>query len=283
MKQWNNSSVENYYNRNQILYDLFYSMGTGGIHYGFWDEKTRCISEAIKNTNSFVAKHLDLNENDRILDAGCGIGGTSFYLASNYGAEIIGITLSGRQIKVAAKKALRLGLQDRVKFYKQDYANTDFRDESFTKILALESVCYAKKKINFLNEAFRLLKDKGKVVVADGFLVRTDLNKKEKEIYNAWLNGWALPNISTIDGFRNDLVKAGFRNIHYFNKFQEIRKTRNRIHRTGILGYPFIWFLYKLRTINKIMYDHTVACILQKSIFADARNLGTYGVFVAEK
>jgi tocopherol O-methyltransferase len=150
-------------------------------------------------------------------------------------------------------------------------------------VLGLESACYAEKKIDFLNEAFRLLKDGGKIVIADGFLIRTDLDQKEKEIYNAWLHGWALPNLATRVGFHDDLAAAGFKNIQYYDKFQQIRKTRNMIHRTGVLGYPFIWSLYKLRIIKKIMYDHTVACILQKHVFADSSNWGTYGVFVAEK
>ncbi|MCK4233685.1 class I SAM-dependent methyltransferase [candidate division WOR-3 bacterium] len=283
MGQWNNTSVEDYYNRNQILYNLFYSKGTGGVHYGFWDKDTRSISKAIINTNKFVARYLDLSEDDRVLDAGCGIGGTSIYLARNYGAKVVGITLSERQIKVAEKKVLKLELNERVKFFKQDYTKTDFRDDSFTKILGLESVCYADKKIDFLNEAFRLLKKGGKIVVADGFLIRTDFNRKESAIYHDWLNGWALPNLATKDSFQSDLSKAGFRNINYFDKFKEIRKTRDRIFITGVLGYPFIWFLYKLRAIKKSMFHHTIACILQKRIFSDVRNLGTYGVFVAEK
>jgi cyclopropane fatty-acyl-phospholipid synthase-like methyltransferase len=258
-------------------------MGTGGIHYGFWDENTRHISQAIRSTNRFVARYLDVTSDDCVLDAGCGIGATSLYLARNFGCRVVGITLSQRQIRIAVKRAMRLAIQDRVKFYRQDFTATDFEDGSFTKVLGLESVCYAEKKIDFLREAYRLLKDNGVLVIADGFLVRTDFTDKEKQIYNAWLNGWALSNISTRDGFQNDLIQAGFRNIRYFDKLQEIRKTRNIIHRTGILGYPFIWFLYKLRIIKRIMYDHTIACILQKRIFADTGNLGTYGVFVAEK
>jgi tocopherol O-methyltransferase len=283
MKHWKISNVEEYYNRNQIFYTLFYSMGTGGIHYGFWDEKTRHISDAIKNTNVFVAKQLELNRGDRVLDAGCGVGSTSIFLAQKYGVEVVGISLSQRQINVAIKKAQKLGLQNRITFLQQDYTKTNFRDESFTKILGLESVCYAENKSDFLTESFRLLKRKGKIVIADGFLIKTDFIAREKEVYEAWLNGWALPNISLRDSFHADLKKAGFVNIRYYDKFQEIRKTRNIIHRTGIVGFPFIWSLYKLRILKKIMYDHTVACILQKSVFADVGNLGTYGVFVAEK
>ncbi len=278
-----NTIVKDYYDRNQIFYNLLYSGRTGGLHYGFWESNTRSIADAIINTNRCVAECLDVNETDRILDAGCGIGGTSVFLAKNYGAEVVGITLSDRQVRAAEKRALKLGVKDKVKFFNSDYTKTDFKDGSFTKVLALESVCYANNEIDFLNEAFRLLQTGGKIVVADGFLVRTDFNEKERVVYKDWLNGWALPNLATKESFRCDLDKAGFKNISYVDKFEEIRKTRDRIFISGVLGYPFMWFLYKLRFVAKNMYSHTVACIRQKRVFSDENNLGTYGVFVADK
>jgi cyclopropane fatty-acyl-phospholipid synthase-like methyltransferase len=283
MTQWQNTFVEDYYNRNQILYNLFYSMGTGGVHYGFWKSDTRSISDAINNTNRCVAECLDVNETDKILDAGCGIGGTSIFLSKNYGAEVVGITLSDKQVIAAEKRALKWNVKNKVKFCKNDYTKTDFRDGSFSKVLALESVCYANDEIDFLKEAFRLLKNGGRIVVADGFLVRTDFNEKERAVYKDWINGWALPNLATKESFHDDLEKAGFKNITYIDKFEEIRKTRDRIFISGVLGYPFMWFLYKLRFVAKNMFFHTVACIRQKRVFSDENNLATYGVFVADK
>lgn len=55
------------------------------IHYGLWEEGTKSSSEASRNTTRFVAKCLALNEKDKVLDAGCGLGGTTIYLTENFG------------------------------------------------------------------------------------------------------------------------------------------------------------------------------------------------------
>ena len=70
-----------YYDNLQKIYDLFYSKRTLGLHYGFWEKNTKTTEESIINTNKFVIKYLDINDNDTILDAGCGIGGTSIFIA----------------------------------------------------------------------------------------------------------------------------------------------------------------------------------------------------------
>lgn len=275
--------VKDYYNHNQVLYNIFYSNGTDGLHYGFWEKNTKSHAESIINTTKFIAKCLKINKNDKVLDAGCGIGGSSIYLAKNYGAKVVGITLSEVQLKAANEKALKLGLQNQVKFAIQDFTKTNFNDKSFSKIFGLESICYSNKKIDFLKEAYRLLKKGGIITVADGFQVRTNLSDKEKEIYQKWLKGWIVPNLATVESFRNDLKKAGFKNIKYYDKFNEIKKTRDRIFRIGIFGYPFTWLSSNLGFFSKDMHENTKAMLCQKKVFSDSNNIATYGVFVAEK
>ncbi len=278
-----NQDIKEYYNKNQILYDVFYSKGTDGLHYGFWEKNTRDHPESLRNTTRFVAKCLKVNQNDKVLDAGCGIGGSSIYLAKKYGANVVGITLSDIQLKIARKKALKFGLQNKVRFLIQDFTKTSFDDGHFSKIFGVESICHAEKKIDFLNEAHRLLKKGGMITIADGFQTRSNLSDKENKIYQKWLKGWAVPNLATVDGFHNDLKKAGFRKIKYYDKFNEIKKTRDRIYRLGIFGYPLTWVLSKIGIFSKNMHDNTLSMLCQKKVFSDVNNIATYGVFIAEK
>jgi tocopherol O-methyltransferase len=97
-----NRKSEEYYDDAQILYNLFWS--DKALHYGFWDKKTRRLSDAIENTDRFVSKLLNLQQNDYVLDAGCGVGGSCFFMAENFDAKTVGITLSSKQIKQARKK-----------------------------------------------------------------------------------------------------------------------------------------------------------------------------------
>ncbi len=272
----------NYYDHLQIMYDIFYSRGTSSLHYGFWEKNTKTIEESIINTNKFVVKCLNLNDKDIILDAGCGIGGTCLFIGKRYNAKIIGITLSKRQLIRARKKANIIGLNN-VTFSQQDYTKTDFKDKSFTKIYGIESICYTKNNLDFLIEAYRLLKNNGRLVISDGFLARENLNKKEKQVLKSCLIGWDLPNLSTKEKFFEDLKKAGFKNIKYYDKFKSIRKTRNRIYRLGLFGYLLTLLMYLFRLVPKCIHDNTIMCLNQKRLFSDKNNIATYGVFIAEK
>ena len=277
-----NQAVKDYYDNNQILYTLFYSIGTGGLHYGFWEDNTKSHAESIMNNTKFVVNQLKINPDDRVLDAGCGVGSASIYIAKNYGAEVVGITLSDVQLRIARKKALKERVSDKASFFIKDYLKTGFPSGSFSKIFGLESVCYAEHKIDFLNEAFRLLKKGGVLVVADGFRIRDDFSEYENKIYNDWLKNWALPNIASVNGFRNDLKKAGFKNIRFFDKSHDIEKTSKRIYRLGIMGYPFTFLLSFFGIIPKNVHGNTIAMLNQKKLMVDRRLVG-YGVFVAEK
>ncbi len=177
-----NEEIEQYYDNAQILYNLFWS--DKGLHYGFWDKKTKKLSDAIENTNRFVSKLLNLQKDDYVLDAGCGVGGSSFFMAENFGVKVIGITLSSKQIKQARRNAKKLHLDNLVSFEIMDFNKTRFKDETFTNVFSIEGVCYAHNKPKFLKETYRLLRPSGKIVVVDGFLTRRDLTQKEKEIYN---------------------------------------------------------------------------------------------------
>lgn len=276
-----NQTIKDYYNKNQILYNLFLS--DKGMHYGFWGKNTKRLSDAVENENRFVSECLGINKDDVVLDAGCGVGGTTRFIAEEYRAKTFGITLSDVQLKIAKQKSLKSNAADLISFFKKDFTKTDFKDKSFSKIFGIESICHARNKLDFLKEAFRLLKKGGKISIADGFQVRSNLNNKEKKLYEKWLKGWAVPNLATLNSCYNDFKKAGFKKIKYYDNFNEIKKTRDRLYRLGFWNYPLSWFLYKLGIFSKNMHDNTISCIYQKEVFSDTNNIATYGVFVAEK
>jgi cyclopropane-fatty-acyl-phospholipid synthase len=69
-----------------------------------------------------IAAKLHLHRDGlEVLDIGCGWGGMALYLAREHGARVVGLTLSTEQLSVARERALRQGLQDRVRFELLDY------------------------------------------------------------------------------------------------------------------------------------------------------------------
>jgi SAM-dependent methyltransferase len=272
-----NKRIEEYYDDTQILYNIFWSKA---LHYGFRDKGTKKLSDAIENTNRFVSKLLNLQENDYALDAGCGVGGSSFFMAKNFDVKIIGISLSSKQIKQARKDAKKLHLDNLASFEIMDFNNTKFKDETFTKIFSIEGACYAYNKLDFLREAYRLLTTGGKIVIVDGFLIKKSLSEKEREIYNKCLLGWKGDNLSLRDDFLNDLRRVGFKNIKFYDKTDEVMTSSGRMALYGYLFFPVTFILSKLKLISKNIYEHTVACINQKKAL---HSFTIYGVFYAEK
>lgn len=101
-------------------------------------------------------------------------------VCKNFGAKIIGISLSEKEISLAKKFAKEKSAKH-VDFEVMDYHNTNFRSGTFDKILAIESVCYSLEKVKFLNECYRLLKTNGKIIISDYFNTDNSMTYQELE------------------------------------------------------------------------------------------------------
>ncbi|MBX4181458.1 class I SAM-dependent methyltransferase [Candidatus Parcubacteria bacterium] len=267
------NQVADYYNTHQTIYNLFWSRS--GLHYGFWEENTKNLKEAISNTDKFVTDVLSINSNDVVLDAGCGVGGSSLYVAGNTGAKVEGITLSSVQLKIAQRKASESNSRNLVNFSIQDFTNTRFKENTFSKVFGIECICYANDKKEFLNEAYRIIKVGGKIAVVDAFLLKENLNAEESRIYTKFIDGWRVPNLATKDEFQNYLEQSGFKNIVFYDKLSNIKKSSKKLYYLGLLSYPLDFIKSKLG-----IGQENFSTFYQKQLF---EKIATYGVFVAEK
>lgn len=210
----NRERVIDYFNQCDIDYRIIWGTGRNlSLHFGFYDENHKKHDEALINMNRVLARTAKISSTDKILDAGCGIGGSAIWLAKNFGANVIGINISDKQIKTAEKLAEKNKASSLVKFAKRDFTDTKFPKDSFDVAWFLESSCYAEDKKSLASEARRVLKKGGRLVLADGFLKKKNLTKKEEKEMNSWLSGWAIPNLATPGELRKYLEESGFRNI----------------------------------------------------------------------
>jgi len=148
-----------YYNYHQRYYKWFwYQPSNLSIHYGFWYPKTKSHAESLINMNKVLVKIAKIKPGDIVLDAGCGIGGSSIWIAKNLATKVIGINICKRQIDLANKFVKEEKVGHLVKFYVRDFNNTKFNNETFDVVFGLESICYAKNKKDFVSEAWRILK-----------------------------------------------------------------------------------------------------------------------------
>ena len=137
-----------------------------------------------------LLERSELAIGSQVLDVGCGLGGTSRYLAKKMGCTVTGITISGQQVKLArdlsAKEAGSaeeevensgfMGLGDgRVRFLELDAERMgDYFPEpenkmAFDGIWISEAMSHLPDKELFFRNAEMLLKAGGKLIVADWF------------------------------------------------------------------------------------------------------------------
>lgn len=102
----------------------------------------------------------------QILDVGCGIGGSSLYLAQKFNARAVGITLSPVQASRATERAQEAGLATEVQFQVADALDMPFADDTFDFVWSMESGEHMPDKEKFLQECYRVLKPGGTFLMA---------------------------------------------------------------------------------------------------------------------
>ena len=141
----------------------------------------------------------------RVLDVGCGIGGSARILARDYGFEVLGISISPGQIE-RARQLTPAGLPCR--FAVMDALALELADASFDAVWTVEAGPHMPDKQRFADELLRVLKPGGLLAVADWN--RRDaavqpLSRLERWVMHQLLVQWAHPEFASIPGFRRNL------------------------------------------------------------------------------
>tara|TARA_Y100001970_G_C14226647_1_gene856102 strand:- start:1406 stop:2335 length:930 start_codon:yes stop_codon:yes gene_type:complete len=151
-----------------------------------------------------------LPKGSRVLDVGCGIGGSSRILADHYGFNVIGITISAEQVR-RARELTPEGLS--CIFEEMDAMNLKFKDGEFDGIWSVEAGPHMPNKQKYADEMLRVLRPGGYLAVADWN--SRDLTQKppsflEKLVLKQLLEQWAHPSFSSINSFTQNLSNSPF-------------------------------------------------------------------------
>ena len=151
-----------------------------------------------------------LPKGTKVLDVGCGIGGSSRILAKEYGFDVTGITISPQQVQ-RAQELTSEGISAR--FQVDDAMAMSFPEGSFDVVWCIEAGPHMPDKAVFAKELMRVLKPGGTLVVAD-WNQRDNrtipLNFWEKPVMKQLLEQWSHPEFASIEGFAELLEATGF-------------------------------------------------------------------------
>ncbi|MBS9718983.1 class I SAM-dependent methyltransferase [Pseudohalocynthiibacter aestuariivivens] len=97
----------------------------------------------------------------QVLDAGCGIGGPSRYLADTYGCQVSAIDLTSEFVEVAHQLNEQVGLDDKITVTVGSVTELPYEDHSFDVVLSQNVSMNVADKTKMFSEAFRVLKPRG--------------------------------------------------------------------------------------------------------------------------
>lgn len=190
------------------------------MHFGYWSLFKNNIfkrDSMLNEMNNQVIKRLKLsNSTATITDLGCGMGGTIRYaLKQNKKLSAFGVTLSKFQVEEGNK--LLNGLNGVL--LHQNFNHTSLASKSIDGAIAIESFCHAGHNKSSFQEAHRILKKGGRLVIADAFLKKqpNELGYGGKHSYKKLCNHWSLEKLGTVHEVKKQLEEIGFSNVKVEN------------------------------------------------------------------
>ena len=180
-------------------------------HYGnppgprdFRAAKTAFVHELVRWSG------LDqLPRGSRVLDVGCGIGGSARILARDYGFDVLGISISPAQI--ARARSLTPPDLSHCRFAVMDALAMDLADGSFDAVWSVEAGPHMPDKQRYADELLRVLRLGGRLAVADWNQrdpADGHMSRLERWVMRQLLDQWAHPAFASIPGLRRNLESS---------------------------------------------------------------------------
>jgi tocopherol O-methyltransferase len=160
------SQIQQFYDASSGLWEEVWGEHMHHGYYGPSGKEKKDRRQAQIDLIEEVLKWAEIEQAEDILDVGCGIGGSSLYLAQKFNASVTGITLSPVQASRATERAQEAGLAASVQFQVADALEMPFADETFDFVWSMESGEHMPDKEKFLAECYRVLKPGGTFLMA---------------------------------------------------------------------------------------------------------------------
>ncbi len=249
------------------------------IHYGYYEDGIRGRHAARENTNRALARELALKADALVVDAGCGIGGTSLWLAQHTAARFLGVNIQPMQLAIAQRLVAQRGLHHRIALSLADYCALPLGDGAADAVFSLEGVAHAPDKRRFVAEAARVLKPGGRLVIFDYFGRPEPLATRDARDLDRFMRGWALPGLPHWGLFAEAARRAGFVDVRFRDATENV--LRDSLHMRVIcalvLPFTFLWDRWGERA--RRVRSNRMSGWLQYRLFRD--RILTYGVLVA--
>ncbi|HET8750667.1 MAG TPA: cyclopropane-fatty-acyl-phospholipid synthase family protein, partial [Sphingomicrobium sp.] len=271
-------NVAHHYDLKDELYELFLDADKQ-YSCAYWtDPEHETLEQAQLDKKAHIAAKLALEPGQRVLDIGCGWGGMALYLHKVAGVDVLGVTLSEHQHKIARERAAAAGVSDHVKFELKDYR---LLDEPFDRIVSVGMFEHvgAHNYDEFFAKCRALLKPDG-VMLLHTIGKLGEAHAAPDPFTDKWIfPGYHLPSVSqmTASSEKARLIASDIENLrlHYAytlrHWLERTEKARKQIEAMYDARFFRMWQFYLCGGI--VMFENGAACNYQVQYIRDRRAL----------
>lgn len=265
--------IRNHYDISTLFYRLLWGPH---IHHGYWEaeETPRVAQEQLTRR---LANLASIKPESVVYDIGCGMGGSSIWLAQNLSCTVTGVTLSPVQQKWASSAAALKRIRPRPTFRCADAELIEFPDESADIVWSIECTEHLFDKPQFFNRAARWLKPGGRFALLAWLAGDSPLTDQQTDQVLRVCEGMFCPSLGNQADYVSWFEQSGLRVVDTGIWTRQVEQTweicRKRVERTGVR------YLAKVLGQNHVLFlDHFDAIL-------NAYKSGAmeYGYFIAEK
>lgn len=240
--------VRRFYDDNTRLF-LSLGQGTEGtIHRAIWGPGVRNRVEAMAYVDELVIERLARlmplgGETPRVVDLGSGVCASLCRIAKRRPIEGVGVTISPRQVEIATQRIEALGLSDRVRSLCADFCALPPELPSADLAFAVESFVHASSGAAFFEQAARLLRPGGLLIICDDWIAEPALRSDARA--SRWIQrfrqGWRAGSVLSGVEAQPLASAAGLRHVETVDLTPHLEIRRPRDYAMGALMRCFGW------------------------------------------
>jgi tocopherol O-methyltransferase len=267
--------IRKHYDRLSFLYRLFWGEH---LHHGYWENANdESVSRAQVQLMERLAERAGVPKGGRILDIGCGVGGSALWLAAQFDCDVTGITISPVQARMAASKAKARGLAGRVRFEVLDANQWKPEPSSFDLIWIMESSEHFRDKPGFFERCSTALKPGGVLAVCAWLRRDGPVRAEEQPLVNTIAEAMLSASLGSLSDYRNWMRDAGLTVTAAEDITRHVAPTWSHCARIG--DNPAVRFLIRFTDAPTRRFVRSFPLMKQ----AYAQGAMAFGLLVAKK
>mmetsp|Transcript_34922 Transcript_34922/g.56071 ORF Transcript_34922/g.56071 Transcript_34922/m.56071 type:complete len:278 (+) Transcript_34922:47-880(+) len=165
------ASTNNTYRATKEFLDSHQYTQRGILRYEKIFGKGFISTGGLRTTREFVDKYLNLRPGQKVLDVGCGIGGSALYMAKVCGADVLGVDYSDNMLETARQRLREAetatGQKYSVRYEMHDVTKSKFPENSFDVIYSRDCILHIGDKPALFKSFFKWLKPGGTLFITD--------------------------------------------------------------------------------------------------------------------